>query len=93
MVSIEVKDMTCGHCVRAITSAVQAVDREAEVRIDLGAHRVDIAPKHADAAALVAAIAQAGYSPVELASTGPAPTAAGQHERGRCCGGAAGCCG
>lgn len=33
MITFEVKDMTCGHCVSTITKAVRAVDKEATVRI------------------------------------------------------------
>ena len=40
MIAYEVKDMTCGHCVNAITQALKAVDSTAEVRIDLAQHRV-----------------------------------------------------
>lgn len=74
MIAFEVKDMSCGHCVRAITQAVRAVDPDAQVQIDLAAHRVDIEPGQADAAALAAAIADAGYTPGAL--TLPAATGA-----------------
>ena len=32
-----VEGMSCGHCVKAITQAVQAKDPAADVQIDLGA--------------------------------------------------------
>eukprot|EP01030_Chromulinospumella_sphaerica_P024841 gene24841-24944_t len=32
--------MTCGHCVRAVTQAVQALDPAASVKVDLGAKEV-----------------------------------------------------
>ena len=38
-----VTGMTCGHCERAVTQAVQALDPAAEVRIDRAANRVDVA--------------------------------------------------
>jgi copper chaperone len=64
MIAFEVHDMTCGHCVSTITKAVKALDQDAEVRIDLGTHRVEVEPSRADAAQLAAAIEDAGYSPV-----------------------------
>ena len=35
MITFEVKDMTCGHCIKAITQAVLTVDSTAKVQIDL----------------------------------------------------------
>ena len=62
MISFQVTDMTCGHCAATITKAVKAVDRAAEVHIDLAAHRVQVASQ-VDAALLQTAIRDAGYSP------------------------------
>jgi copper chaperone len=64
MIAFEVNDMTCGHCVSSITKAVKALDKDAEVRIDLATHRVEVEPARADAAQLAAAIEDAGYTPV-----------------------------
>lgn len=64
MIAFEVNDMTCGHCVKAITEAVKAVDSQADVRIDLTRHRVEIDPAASDAAALASVIRDAGYTPV-----------------------------
>ncbi|MEO8805765.1 MAG: heavy-metal-associated domain-containing protein [Burkholderiaceae bacterium] len=64
MIAFEVNDMTCGHCVRAITEAVKAADSRADVYIDLARHRVEIEPGAADAAALADVIREAGYTPV-----------------------------
>ena len=68
MIAFEVQDMTCGHCARAITQAVQAVDPGAQVQIDLAAHRVAIDSAQAAAAALGDAIREAGYTPVPAAA-------------------------
>ena len=86
MQTFRVDDMTCGHCVRAITQALQATDKEAQVSIDLAQHLVTVAPVAASVQQLSDAIAAAGYTPVPLAATAPAakPTRAGG-----CCG----CCG
>ena len=63
-VAVRVPDMTCGHCVATIQSALKGADPQAQVRIDLAAHRVEIDPVHADTQALRLAIEDAGYSPV-----------------------------
>jgi copper chaperone len=64
MIAFEVNDMTCGHCVSSITRAVKALDKDAEVRIDLATHRVEVEPATAGADQLAAAIEDAGYTPV-----------------------------
>ena len=64
MIAFKVNDMTCGHCIKAITDAVKAADSRAEVHIDLARHRVEIEPASADAAALASVIREAGYTPV-----------------------------
>ena len=65
MITFQVDDMSCGHCVAAITRAVKDADREAQVQVDLGSHRVRIEPVAADAQALADAIRDAGYTPVQ----------------------------
>jgi len=55
-------DMSCGHCVAAITDALRAADAQAGVDIDVKAKtaQVDSAlPRDA----LAAALADAGYPP------------------------------
>lgn len=54
--------MTCGHCEKAVTSAVKAVDPAAEVRVDLVTHRVQITTTQPESA-VVAALKEAGYVP------------------------------
>jgi copper chaperone len=63
MFSFELPDMTCGHCVKAVTQAVQAVDPAAEVAFDLPAHRLDVVQTSASREALVAQLVEAGYTP------------------------------
>ncbi|HWD33406.1 heavy-metal-associated domain-containing protein [Pseudomonas caricapapayae] len=37
-----VQGMTCGHCVKAVTRAVQAEDADAVVEVDLGQKQVKV---------------------------------------------------
>ncbi|CAM3640199.1 heavy-metal-associated domain-containing protein [Roseateles saccharophilus] len=82
MIAFEVNDMSCGHCVGAITEALKAVDRDARVEIDLAQHRVQVESGSAGAEQLAEAIRGAGYSPVPVAPAA-GPAAAGG---GSCCG-------
>lgn len=66
MLTLQVKGMTCGHCVKAVTAAVREIDPQAEVSIDLGSGRVEVQTK-APADAVAAAVAEAGY---EVAAQG-----------------------
>lgn len=84
MIAFEVRDMSCGHCVGAITQALKAVDRDAEVQIDLGKHRVQVAAGRASAQQLAEAIREAGYTPVPAAAAAPVGAPAARS----CCG----CC-
>jgi Cu+-exporting ATPase len=62
-----VKDMTCGMCVKHVTKAVQAIEPGAEVKVDLATGRVEVTPSPKDPAALAKAITDAGY-PAQLAA-------------------------
>jgi copper chaperone len=64
MISFQVNDMTCGHCVSTVTKALKAVDQDAKVQIDLATHRVQVEPASADVDELADAIKGAGYTPV-----------------------------
>ncbi|QDR35136.1 heavy-metal-associated domain-containing protein [Pseudomonas aeruginosa] len=61
----KVQGMTCGHCVRAITHAVQAKDSAADVQVDLGAGEVRVASR-LDSPQVLEAIREEGYG-AELA--------------------------
>ena len=63
MISFQVADMTCGHCVKTITAAVLALASAAEVSCDLESKKVSV-DGVADAASVEQAIRDAGYSPV-----------------------------
>jgi copper chaperone len=55
-----VEGMTCAHCVRAITRAIQALQPASRVGVDLDAGTVSI-DGEVDAAQAVAAIEAEGY--------------------------------
>ncbi|WP_207283517.1 heavy-metal-associated domain-containing protein [Pseudomonas sp. FW300-N2F2] len=60
MQTFNVQGMSCGHCVKAITQAVQAKDPAADVQVDLGAKTVRVQSSLA-ADAVLAAIKEEGY--------------------------------
>lgn len=60
MLELTLPDMTCGHCVAAITRTVQQLDPAARVQTDLATHRVQIESSQ-PAEALKAALAEEGY--------------------------------
>ncbi|WP_338497552.1 cation transporter [Pseudomonas sp. WP18] len=55
-----VQGMSCGHCVKAITQAVQARDPAADVQVDLSAKTVQV-QSSLPAATVVEAIKEEGY--------------------------------
>lgn len=59
-----VQGMTCGHCVRAVTQAIHAVDESAKVDIDLASGEVRI-ESQAPAPSLREAIEEEGYKIIE----------------------------
>lgn len=60
-----VEGMTCGHCVRAVTQAVQSQDPVASVKVDLAAKEVGVESR-LSAEQVIQAITEEGYS-VKLA--------------------------
>lgn len=58
---IKVQGMTCQHCVAAITRAIQAVDGEARVEVDLALGQVRVATGLARSE-LLRVIEEQGYS-------------------------------
>jgi len=59
-VALKVAGMTCQHCVRAVTGAIQALDPRAEVAVDLAAGTVGVETTLARDK-LVAAVTAEGY--------------------------------
>lgn len=60
MTVLDVKGMTCGHCVKAVTAAVQALDAQARVEVDLAGGIVRV-ESTSPAQTIARAIGEAGY--------------------------------
>jgi len=60
MYQLEVGEMSCGHCVAAVTRAVQALDPSAKVDVDLAQRKVEVESRAA-LEQVSAAIEDAGY--------------------------------
>ena len=58
--TFSVQGMTCGHCERAVTQAVQSVDPQAQVKIDRPAGKVEVQSTQ-PREAIARAIADEGY--------------------------------
>ena len=59
-ITLQVQGMTCGHCVRAVTQAIQAKDPGAAVQVDLATGTVRAETGLAKEA-IAAAMAEEGY--------------------------------
>ena len=66
MLQFKVSGMTCGHCEKAVTRAVQSVDPAATIKVDRAAGRVS-AETDADPQVVKQAIEGEGYA-VETAA-------------------------
>ena len=56
-----VQGMTCGHCEKAVTSAIKTLDPQAQVRIDRSQNRVEVDTSQARDA-VAEAIREEGYT-------------------------------
>jgi copper chaperone len=63
-----VENMTCGHCVRSIASALQQLDSQAKVAVDLAASMVEAEGIFSPVEA-IAAMVTGGYSATEKLDT------------------------
>ena len=61
MYQLQVEDMTCGHCVKSVTQAVQSQDPAASVKVDLAAKEVGVESR-LSAEQIISAITEEGYS-------------------------------
>lgn len=60
MPSFDVRGMSCGHCVRAVTTSIHEIDPTAKVDVDLATGRVEV-ESTTPADAIARAIVEAGY--------------------------------
>ncbi|MNJ87794.1 Copper chaperone CopZ [compost metagenome] len=67
MYELQVKEMSCGHCVSMVTKTVIGVDAAAKVEIDLAQGKVRV-QSNADLQEIAEAITEAGY-PVTASAT------------------------
>lgn len=56
-----ISGMTCGHCKKAVESAIQSTQGVREVRVELEAGRATVTGHFTDAA-IVASVGDSGYS-------------------------------
>jgi copper chaperone len=59
--TLTVQGMTCGHCEKAVTTAIKTLDPKADVKIDRSQNRVDVQSEQ-PFEALAAAIREEGYA-------------------------------
>lgn len=59
--SFDVQGMSCGHCERAVTQAVKALDPAAQVKVDLASGKVEVQTAQ-PREAIAKAIADEGYT-------------------------------
>lgn len=60
MTVLDVKGMTCGHCVKAVTAAIHALDAQARVEVDLAGGIVRV-ESTSPVQTIAHAIGEAGY--------------------------------
>lgn len=61
--SFDVQGMTCGHCEKAVITAVKQIDPTAEVRVDRSQNRVEVQTQQ-PRDAVAQAIREEGYTVV-----------------------------
>lgn len=66
MLTFRVDDMSCGGCVRSITTAIQAVDPKAQVHVDLARKHVRIQTAAGEEGSFRKAIVEAGFSAIPV---------------------------
>jgi len=65
--TLKVTGMTCGHCVKAVTQALESVDGVRQAKVELGAGRatVEYDEGRTSPAVLASAVADEGYAAEE----------------------------
>lgn len=87
-VTLSIDGMSCGHCVRAVTSALSGLKSGRLRDVGIGFAEIEVLGPSAESDA-IAALADSGYS---AKTTRPASGSETQAKFG-CCGGPKGCCG
>lgn len=75
MFTFQVTNMTCGGCAKGVTRAVQSVDPQASVKVDLAQRSVSVASAN-DPSTIIDAVLRAGYQAALQPSEAPKPDAA-----------------
>ena len=60
MLKLKVEEMSCGHCVKAVTEAANSVSDVGKVDVDLAGGMVTVSGDP-DSAAVIAALEEAGF--------------------------------
>lgn len=60
MITLNVPDMSCGHCAGVITKALKALDPQAVIGYDMHNHQVQVDTRESTADVLLT-MSQAGY--------------------------------
>lgn len=60
-----VENMTCGHCVRAVTQSITSADSAAQVDVDLTTKMTTVQSTQLNAEKIIALLAEEGY-PAQL---------------------------
>ncbi len=61
--TVRVPDMSCGHCVQAVSDAVGQVAGVSDVKVGLDTKRVEVEGEGVELAPVTEAIREAGYEP------------------------------
>lgn len=62
MITFELKDMSCGHCVGVINKTIADIDKQAKVNVDLPTHKITIESTF-ESDEFAEALTAAGYPP------------------------------
>ena len=65
MMAFEVEGMSCAHCVKSVTKAIQSLDAASDVQVDLAGKTVKVDRSQLTQQQLEAAIATAGYEVIQ----------------------------
>ena len=61
---LEIRGMTCGHCVKSVTEALEAVDGVTGAAVTLEPPRAEISGAEVKRGALLAAVSGAGFTAI-----------------------------